>query len=378
MTHDQLVMSLAGVLGRDAAPAPADPMLQESLLESLLAAAGDHGVSPLVGQALHGASNDNGWSVELRDRFWQATCGAAAVEAIRSRELVQTLGALADAGICPLLMKGTALAYTVYPAPHLRPRLDTDILVRRQEAPAVAEVLRSRGYTRSSQVAGQLVSHQESFEKRAAGGLTHTVDVHWKVSNPQVFADLLSYDELVRESVAVPLLGPAARALGPRHALFMACVHRVAHHQDSERMIWLYDIDLMVRAAGRETLERFVTLARETRTRAVCYRGLTRAAECFGASVPGFVIEPLRVRPDEAAEPTADFMESTMHKVDVLRSDLQHLPHWRDRRRLLLEHLFPAASYMRQRYDGASQTILPALYVHRLVTGAWKWLRRAD
>ena len=374
MADDRVLALLAGLLEDPLASGPADPTPQEALL----AAADDHGVSPLVGQALHRASNRDAWSMELRNRFWQATCGAAAVEAIRRHELVQTLGALADAGIRPLLMKGTALAYTVYPAPHLRPRLDTDILVRRQEAPVVAGVLRSRGYTRSSQVAGQLVSYQESFEKRAAGGLPHVVDVHWKVSNPQVFADLLSHDELARESVAAPSLGPAARAMGPRHALFMACVHRVAHHQDSERMIWLYDIHLMVRAAGRQTLEGFVALARETRTRAVCHHGLTRAAERFGAPVPDCVTEPLTVHPDEATEPTADFMEGPMHKVDVLRSDLRHLQHRSDRLRLLREHLFPPASYMRRRYDGASQTMLPALYAHRLVSGAWKWLRRAD
>jgi len=43
-------------------------------------------------------------------------------------ELREVLAALAGAGLPVLLLKGAALAYTLYPEPHLRDRSDTDLL----------------------------------------------------------------------------------------------------------------------------------------------------------------------------------------------------------------------------------------------------------
>ena len=35
------------------------------------------------------------------------------------------------------------------------------------------------------------------------------------------------------------------RGLSPVHALLVACIHRVAHHRGTERLIWLLDIHLL-------------------------------------------------------------------------------------------------------------------------------------
>ena len=45
--------------------------------------------------------------------------------------------------------------------------------------------------------------------------------------------------------VAVPIL---AILLAPVNALVLACIHRLAHHQGRDRLVWLYDIHLL---AGR-------------------------------------------------------------------------------------------------------------------------------
>ena len=53
------------------------------------------------------------------------------LEILQRRETVTVLEALTQRGIRPLLMKGAPLAYTHYRSPHLRPRGDTDVLIRR-------------------------------------------------------------------------------------------------------------------------------------------------------------------------------------------------------------------------------------------------------
>ena len=49
----------------------------------------------------------------------------------------------------------------------------------------------------------------------------------------------------------------------------------------------------------------------------------------------------------------------------VLRLDLDALPNWRARGRLIREHLVPPASYMRARYGVQSNVLLPGLYFWR-------------
>jgi len=62
------------------------------------------------------------------------------------------VAALGAAGVRVVLFKGAALAYTHYPAPHLRVRADTDLLVTAEDhyiegglGSAVAEVLAEAG-----------------------------------------------------------------------------------------------------------------------------------------------------------------------------------------------------------------------------------------
>ena len=47
-----------------------------------------------------------------------------------------------------LLLKGAALAYTLYPEPHLRERCDTDLLLpSREDAERAGRVLQTLSYT---------------------------------------------------------------------------------------------------------------------------------------------------------------------------------------------------------------------------------------
>jgi len=44
--------------------------------------------------------------------------------------------------------------------------------------------------------------------------------------------------------------------------------------------------------------------------------------------------------------------------------------------RLIAEHLFPPASYMREKYGLHSRVLLPVAYVRRIVGGAAGWWKR--
>ena len=340
-------------------------------------AAGAHGVQPLLAHQLHRSGLASRWQDEVGGPLRQAARLEALAEVVRRREMQRVLGALDTAGVRALLMKGAALAYLCYPHSALRPRCDTDLLIRPVDRATLTRVMRELGYRRWTLTSGDLVMPQCTLVKEDRSGIWHAYDVHVKIANPAVFSELLSFEEAAARSVAVPVLGAPARALGPVDALLLACIHRVAHHHDSEKLLWLYDIHLLASGMDRPAFERFAALAAEKQLRAVSVRGLTLARRWFATEVPGDVMEALSLHDaHDAAEPTATFLDRRLSRVDLLFSDLTALGGWSVRWQLLRQHLFPPAAYMRERYALSGSVPLPALYAHRAVRGAWKWCRR--
>ena len=298
----------------------------------------------------------------------------AGMEAAQRVELQRLVAAIQTSGLDMLLMKGASLAYDVYPDPAWRVRSDVDMLIRASDRPSVRGCLAELGYAFPTEVSGELATFQFHGERVGTLGIRHLCDVHWKIANPQRFADAVQFDELAEAAVPLPVVGPGARGLGRTHALWLACVHRVAHHYDSGTLLWLYDVHLLVEAIDAGGFERFIALADRTGVRRICLRALLLAQARFGTKIPPVVLAALEAEP--VNEPSTVFLGPGMRQFDVLRDDLRALPGWRARLTLLKEHLFPAETYMRGTYAHGSSAPLLWLYLRRIVTGAPKWFRR--
>ena len=285
----------------------------------------------------------------------------------------RVVSALEGGGVPALLMKGAPLAYSHYRQPWLRPRVDTDLLIEPECRPASIEVMRAEGYAPGTGFSGELVTHQHVWERVDRQGLCHIFDIHTLVANPHLFARVLQFRELASRAAPVPALGPAARGLGAADALLLAAVHCAAHHYASNRLIWLYDIHLLVNGMDDGQLRQLDARATAQGVRAVTADAITAAAERFGVPVPPAALVE---SPSGRAEATASFLEPGRTKVDILREDLRALPGWCAKARLVLEYLFPPAAYMRQAYAVSHPIILPLASTHRILTSVAKWFRR--
>lgn len=352
------------------------PDLDEEAAGRLYDVARQHGVHLLLADRLwqRGALDDS--PAAFRDRLAVSLRNQIAVEEIAQQELRGVLAALGDAGARPLLFKGAALAFTHYPDPVLRPRIDTDLLVDTSERHSASTTLERLGYRRLPLVTGELVMCQAPYEKTDAHGVRHVVDLHWKVSNPQVFARALRLEDLMACSVSVPQLGEAARAPSPAHGLALACVHRVAHHGDDERLLWTYDIHVLAERLTESEREDFVTFAAAQRLTAVCRRGLALAESRFHGRCARLLLKELTARRSMNPEPSERYVGRAMRKVDVLISDFQALEGWGPRLKLLREHLFPPPAYMREVYGVSRAAWLPLLYAWRVARGVGAWYRQ--
>ena len=340
---------------------------------AVIDAATRHGVAPLLARALR-VADVSGWPPRVVGALDRALAGESALEHGRRAELRRLSSAFAAERIPALVFKGAAVAYQVYAQPWLRPRHDTDLLIRVDDTVRATDVLRGLGYEAMITTSGRLVSAQNQWIRRDEIGSQHAVDLHWRILNPQAFARLASFDELASRSVTLPALGDAARAPAPADALFIACLHRVAHHYDSENLLWLYDIHLLASSLRDVECDAFLDTVSRTGAGAVCAQGLRLAHDAFA----GAAVERLERRIASRDTPAAwrRFMSGGVTRMDVIWSDLRVLDTWRDRVTLVREHLFPPASYMRARYDVPPGRGLPYFYAYRIAHGVKRWFRQ--
>jgi hypothetical protein len=345
---------------------------------ALLRQLDDQGVTGLVYRAMEGSAAFATWPEDVRGILAEAVRATAASELLRRRQLAIALERIAALGVRALLLKGTALAYTVYEHPALRPRCDTDVLVRQADADRVREALSAVGYRQPVQCDGDLLFRQFELTLTDEFGIEHALDVHWSLSAQTVFASLFSYEELTLRAVPVAALGANAWTLDPVHALVLSCMHPIMHHRDEQRLLWIYDTHLLTSQLDRAAFERLLAIAERTRLAAVCARGLELATGHFATRVPEGVIERLRAMPVDE-QPTAAYLEAGRTWRDETIANLRSLPRWRDRLKLLREIALPDPAYMLRAYgvtgSAWGKALLPALYAHRGVRGVVRVLR---
>jgi hypothetical protein len=332
-------------------------------------AADAHGLLPLVADR---AAASDVCPAGLLDALQSEVRRRLPAELVREHELRRLVVALETAGVRALLMKGADLAYSVYERPDIRPRTDSDLLVAPALRARASAVLEALGYERVPQSGGDLLMYQEPFRLMREGRVAHIVDLHWRAFNPQRYGSTFTFEDLDRAAEARPALGPGARGLGRVDALALACVHRIAHHYDQDRLIWLYDVRVLASAMGPGDWASLLTLAEARSIQTACARTLEAARRALDAAVPADVLDTLRAAGD-GGEDEAFLNPRAPHARRVL-SDLRHVDGWSGRMHLVRQHLFPSAHYMRAVYAPSSHAPLWWLYARRVIHGARRWM----
>jgi hypothetical protein len=338
----------------------------------VLAVCAELEISGLVHSQLTRGVISSDWPDAVCLALEQRVRAAAAIELVRAREITRVLDALATHGVFPVVLKGAALARTVYDAPAMRPSLDTDLLISRDQVGITRDVLTRLGYREPPMTGGEHVFCQFQLSKMDPLGVEHVFDVHWKISTQTLFADVLTYAELSAEAVPIPALGSHARAACGPHALLLACIHPVMHHGNAQRLLWTFDIYLLIRRLSHSELLRFARLAVNKQVAAICTRQLSLAAEHCTTRLPPDVLEILTS--PTVSEPASVYLRPRRRWHQELLWNVRALPRWRSRIQLLREVLLPSPRYMLDAYHLGSRGIvlLPALYAHRCAYGAFK------
>ncbi len=215
--------------------------------------------------------------------------------------LAEAVTALQGAGIEPIVLKGGALAGTLYPHPGLRPMVDLDLLIPGEAMDRAGSALAAAGYSLS----GALPAAMVPFQQRFGGGLEWLREGHFGAARIDLQHDLVGVD-FCRHAFAVDPNELRARArpliLGRRQALQLSaedtlihlCLHPAVQHGYASPLIGYVDIDRLVAREGADSFwQRLVVRAGQFRTRTAVYNGLRCAQDLLGTPVPAGILAGL-------------------------------------------------------------------------------------
>lgn len=246
-------------------PAPAPPADWAAALPALDA----HRLAPLLHSRLQGRA------LAAPAEFLAALAEAFRASAVRSLrmeiELRRLIAGLAAAGVPCLLLKGAALGRLVYANPAERPVSDLDLLVPRRGFPAAARVLAGLGFRlHGPSPQGRIgrCFYRYRAELPAVGASVENqgllVELHWSLAELPYYMDRIDMAEVWRSACPlpaeedgrrtsvrdVPTPGLPAQVPDPAVLLLHACAHLALHHSRDLRLIWLVDLDRLVRRAA--------------------------------------------------------------------------------------------------------------------------------
>ena len=274
-----------------------------------------------------------------------------------------------------ILLKGAALALTLYDDPATRPMNDIDLLVGPDHLAAVVKRMREAGYAEHSLGAGDDVGylHHFIFSGPATG---MRFEIHRTLP---LLPNDTSLSWFLDQTEAHELAGRPFLSLTPAAQLLHAAAHAVLEHGGVQGAvaIWFYDIDQLIRHRGEEIdWNQTIAQARTLAWEAALQEAIRIARRYFATPVPApiqaWMQQPARdLRGyDLLQQMTVSSRSSSLIIFHILRGLT-----WRERSTQLLHMLFPSRTYMQRRYDSipwllaypyrwfdAARKLLPALF----------------
>jgi len=333
--------------------------------QDVLVSARHHGVAGLLRKALVGRMPIDLAALLDAEIRLDATTGTWSTQ-----QATRVIDGLHRAGIATLVLKGDALAYTHYSVPYLRPRRDTDVLVRTGDVKRAQAVLASLGYLRQP-AADRHVDTQCTFGFTDRSQ-TQFVDLHWAVGRPRVAA-IATFEELARDARPLDALGEHARTPSPAWLLLLGCVHGAAALPDAGRLIWLYDFKLLADGLTEEEWALFWTLAGGRDVVEACRAGLLLADARLGLGPTAVRAIARRVSPRHH-DLVYEFEGARLTTLKMIALDARAVRGVVRKARLVASHIFPDRRYMREVFHVRTRLGMVTAYAKRATVGAWRLL----
>jgi hypothetical protein len=203
--------------------------------------------------------------------------------------LLSALDTLADAEIEPVLLKGAALALTVYGSFVARPMSDVDLLVPRDEVMRAHEALIAFGWAEGEDNTPEFYEGHHHLQPLVdAQGTGTSLELHTSLffeGHPFAFTS----DDIRRRAARVVVRGRTVLVPSVHDQLLHLCLHFAWSHMMATGAWRAFrDLDALLRT-DRVDWKEFTMMARDARGGSACYWTFRLARAVAGISVPAWV-----------------------------------------------------------------------------------------
>jgi Uncharacterised nucleotidyltransferase len=282
-------------------PSPADRDVAHELLaaidypwRSTLALAIAHRVHPMLA---HNLENDGALKSYVPDEFQRSlrVCRSEAAlrRALYHHAIAPIIELLARENIRVVLMKGAAIAETLYP-PGSRLLNDVDILVDRRDYVHVTAAFTAHRFVKifrpGRTEAAELESYHQISLVKSVGNSDLIIDLHWLMYPPERAFCQIDTSSLMDRAQKIQLGATSSFVLSPEDTLVHYSSQLV---NDSLRVDYQRMADIYAIAKSPLTWESTVEIAAGARAAGATHLALS-IASMLGAPVPGWVFQQLQ------------------------------------------------------------------------------------
>jgi len=207
------------------------------------------------------------------------------------KELKEVLSSLAELNVDVIILKGLALAETVYPDIALRPFNDVDILIQEKDIKRAQKAITELGYETYCDP-----EFNERFREEIhyiyGNGLS--LDIHWNLFKLP-YSRYIDMDSFWANSRRLGVEGMEFSILAPEDLLIYLCVHFSKHFANEIfRLIWLVDISEIIHRHNSTLDWEYITeKALQYRVYSPIRYALNTTRDFFDVCIPSFVFERL-------------------------------------------------------------------------------------
>lgn len=243
----------------------------------------------------------------------------AAKNILTFEELGKILGALREGGISVMVLKGAALASTVYKNLALRPMADVDLLLKKEDLLRADARLKLLGYgpaDRPAESTDSCLSYLTSLDYRKHSPNSPSFHVHWHFVNSTVPNDSYIHDinieNIWRDAEEAGIAGVKTLAMAPHHLIIHLSEHALRVSHSATKLSYFYDIYEAINSYGsRLDWNKFVDESLEFRLDRMVYFSLYFTSHFLDARIPEYVL--LRLKPKRLSLGERTFMKSVLN-----------------------------------------------------------------
>lgn len=372
---DELLAYICSVI-RDESPTAPDATIEQwvELLEVLRA----NWLIPLFYRKIGSLPQECRPPEPIADEMRQAFLFSCVRSLHMEGQLREIIEGFQEQGVRVLVLRGPALAFSLYPDPAMRPSCDLDLLVLPEQVVQARGILEDLGYKCLAKrfETSRDFFREECFIHQKNPGNKFPVDLHWVHWELHPFfkgSKEVDIQDLFQRAWKVETPTLAFETLHPVDYLIHSAIHLIMIHKNEMRLSWIYDTALL--AQHLQVPDDWETL----QERCVAWSARIPLENCLrmaqvwaGLELPeGF--DDFSTWPQPTEDERTVWADTMRHHwvTILLKRSLSNPSLLLKRVPSLLRLLFPHPDIVRFCYPTSSNWLLPISYVRR-------WLRWID